>query len=39
MTYFEDVGLLVDLFCYTEEEIGRIPSAKRALESGLELAD
>ncbi len=36
--YFEDVGLPVDIFCYTEEEAGRIPSAKKALESGMKLA-
>jgi predicted nucleotidyltransferase len=37
--YFEEVGLPVDLFCYTEEEVGRIPSAKKALGSGMKLAD
>jgi len=36
--YFEDVGMPVELFCYTEQEAERTPLARRALEHGLPLA-
>ncbi|HXF71173.1 MAG TPA: nucleotidyltransferase domain-containing protein [Actinomycetota bacterium] len=35
---FEGVGMPVELFCYTREEAGRVPLARRALERGLVLA-
>jgi len=36
--YFENLGLPVDLFCYTEEEVQRIPLAREAIRKGLLLA-
>lgn len=36
--YFQTVGLPVELFCYTDEEVGRTPLAQRALREGLLLA-
>lgn len=33
--YFEDVGLSVDVFCYTEEEAKQIPLAQNALANGM----
>jgi len=36
--YFENVGIGVDLFCYTIEEADRIPLARRALKGGILLA-
>ncbi len=35
---FDDVGLPVELFCYTHGEVERIPMARRALATGLPLA-
>ncbi len=35
---FDDVGLPVELFCYTRDEAERIPMARRALATGLPLA-
>lgn len=37
LPYFEDVGLPVDLFCYTEEELEQISFAKSALRNALPL--
>jgi len=36
--YFEDVGMPVELFSYTEQEAKRTPLARRALDRGLVLA-
>lgn len=36
--YFEGAGMPVELFCYTVEEIERVPLARRALGSGSRLA-
>lgn len=36
--YFSDVGMPVELFCYTEEEVPRVPLAQRALVEGKLLA-
>lgn len=36
--YFRDVGMAVELFCYTEEEVPRVPLAQRALAEGKLLA-
>jgi predicted nucleotidyltransferase len=36
--YFEGLGLPVELFCYTEDEIPRVPLAKAAAARGLVLA-
>jgi len=36
--YFEDVGIAVELFCYTEDEVARVPLAQRALAEGKLLA-
>ncbi|MFQ5585206.1 MAG: nucleotidyltransferase domain-containing protein [Thermodesulfobacteriota bacterium] len=33
--YFENAGIAVDLFCYTEEEVESIPIAKKAMQNGL----
>lgn len=35
---FDGVGLPVELFCYTREEIERVPLARRALAGGMLLA-
>lgn len=37
-TYFDGVGLPVDIFCYTAEEATVNPIARRALEHGVRLA-
>jgi len=36
--YFENVGIGVDLFCYTIEEADRTPLARRGVEGGILLA-
>jgi predicted nucleotidyltransferase len=36
--WFENVGLPVEIFCYTVEEAGRISFARRAREGGATLA-
>lgn len=36
--YFQNVGIGVDLFCYTVEEVDRTPLARRALKGGILLA-
>lgn len=36
--FFEGTGMPVELFCYTEEEVGRVPLARRALMRGSRLA-
>lgn len=36
--WFERIGLPVELFCYTVDELTEIPLARRALESGVRLA-
>ena len=33
--YFDGIGIPVELFCYTMQEARRIPSAKRAMDTGL----
>ncbi|MEK7449631.1 MAG: nucleotidyltransferase domain-containing protein [Planctomycetota bacterium] len=35
--YFENIGIAVDVFCYTEEEIKEIPLAQNALKNGISL--
>jgi uncharacterized protein len=39
LPFFDDVGLPVEVFCYTREEAVRVPLARRALERGLPLAE
>lgn len=39
LPFFEDVGLPIEVFCYTREEAGRVPLARRALERGVRLAE
>jgi predicted nucleotidyltransferase len=39
LPFFDDVGLPIELFCYTPEEAARVPLARRALELGLPLAE
>ncbi len=36
--YFADVGMPVELFCYTQEELAVVPLARRALAEGKRLA-
>ena len=36
--HFDGCGVGVELFCYTEDEAGRVPLARRALERGVRLA-
>ena len=36
--YFKEIGIPVDIFCYTEDEIKEVPLARRAGESGVKLA-
>ncbi len=36
--YFADVGMPVELFCYTQEELPQVPLARRALAEGKLLA-
>ena len=36
--YLEAVGMAVELFCYTEDEVARVPLAQRALAEGKLLA-
>ncbi len=36
--YFEGVGMPVELFCYTKEEVAQVPLARRALAEGVPLA-
>ncbi len=36
--YFADVGMPVELFCYTQEELANVPLARRALAEGKLLA-
>lgn len=36
--YFEGVGIPVELFCYTKQEVGEVPLARRALAEGVLLA-
>ena len=38
LTYFSDVGLPCDLFCYTEEEIKNNPFARDVLQRGIRLS-
>jgi len=38
LPYFRGIGLSLDLFCYTEEEIEQLPLARRALSRGRRLA-
>lgn len=35
--YFENIGIPVDLFCYTEDEINRIPLAQSAIKTGISI--
>lgn len=35
--YFEDIGLAVDIFCYTESEAKEIPLVQTALAHGVAL--
>ncbi len=37
LPYFDDVGLGVDLFCYTPEEVPRAPLARQALAEAVPL--
>jgi len=37
-SYFDHAGMPVEIFCYTEEEAGSVPMARKARESGLVLA-
>jgi len=37
LSYFDEVGLPCDLFCYTEEEIERTPLAQAVLRRGYRL--
>jgi hypothetical protein len=36
--YFDRVGLAVELFCYTREEIPEVPLARRALQRAEKMA-
>lgn len=38
LPYFRGIGLSLDLFCYTEEEVEQLPLARRALSRGRRLA-
>ncbi|MDR7417118.1 MAG: nucleotidyltransferase domain-containing protein [Armatimonadota bacterium] len=38
LPYFEGIGLPLDLFCYTEEEVEQVPLARHALSRGRRLA-
>ncbi|MGQ0671177.1 MAG: nucleotidyltransferase domain-containing protein [Actinomycetota bacterium] len=39
LPHFEEVGLSVDLFCYTQKELAGTPFAREALEEGKPLAE
>ena len=38
LPFFDEIGLPVDLFCYTQEEVERVPLAHQARKRGIRLA-